>query len=259
MNGDSTIRLLTWNIWFSPFRDRDRMRAIAEEVARLDPDIVAFQEMTERLAHFLETGRSPLGSRLRKLRTDAPAHARYFEVIYSRFSPGPGSGRRPYSVTWMGRGCTILHLESLSLAVATTHLESLDHAAMREHQLEEAFRLLQGLPVRNRILCGDMNLRNGQQVEHLLPPRWQDAWLLLRPHEEGATRDLRRNPMTSDPLRDRLDRFFFSCPEFEPERIDLVGTEPIEVDGQVFPSDHFGLLLTLKSSLALEEVRNKKV
>ena len=246
MKLDGPLRLLTWNVWFGPFRDRARMQAIVAEVARLEPHIVAFQEVTRHLARLPETRSSPLRSSYRRLETPAPEESRYWEVIYTRLEPGPESGRWSYSDTAMARGCTILHVEALNLVVATTHLESLQAAATRERQFREAIARIERLPVRNRVLCGDMNLRDGQALDHLLPPCWEDAWTLLRPGEEGATRDAARNPMTHDPLQDRLDRIFVCCPDYVPARIELVGTDPIDSTGTLFPSDHFGLFLELR-------------
>ena len=50
--------------------------------------------------------------------------------------------------------------------------------------------------------------------------------------------------------RARLDRFYVRLQSYELLRCELVGTNPIEDDGaygdeQYWPSDHFGVLLTL--------------
>eukprot|EP00438_Fugacium_kawagutii_P003529 Skav235932 [mRNA] locus=scaffold6173:10245:11563:+ [translate_table: standard] len=40
------LRLLTFNIWFHPHQMQRRMQAISDIIARTEPDLIAFQEMT---------------------------------------------------------------------------------------------------------------------------------------------------------------------------------------------------------------------
>ena len=241
MNLPRRLRLLTWNIWFGPRKDRARMAAVLAEIARLDPDVVALQEVTPALLTFLEASDSPLKMGYHRL--DPLPETSYFEVLYSRTVPGADSSRLPYTITSMGRGCTVVHLDAAGLVVGTTHLESLDAPVTRERQLRQALEFLQQFPVRNRILCGDMNLRHGQRVDHVLGTAWSDPWTVLHPDDPGLTRDASTNPMTADPLHDRLDRFFLSCTDYEPVRIERVGTEPVAGDPALYPSDHFGVFL----------------
>ena len=96
-----------------------------------------------------------------------------------------------------------------------------------------------------------------------LPEGWRDAWLTHGDGTEGYTYDLRKNPMMSGWLQKRLDRVLYRLSDFEVTGIKMVGTEPIKrKDGSVvtyvneyrgrretkpvLPSDHFGLMVTLK-------------
>ena len=85
--------------------------------------------------------------------------------------------------------------------------------------------------------------------------KWKDAWLSLRPEEDGYTYDTRSNGMLhhSRMLQRRLDRFVCKLKDFEMISVDIIGTEVIpgisyKSNGKklpVFPSDHYGLILTI--------------
>jgi len=96
-----------------------------------------------------------------------------------------------------------------------------------------------------------------------MPEGWCDAWLELRPGDPGYTYDAKSNEMLRGYLRKRLDRAFVKLKDFDLKRIEMVGTKPIPgvtyrktvsnrgkseiVELPVVPSDHFGLLLTLRA------------
>ena len=84
----------------------------------------------------------------------------------------------------------------------------------------------------------------------------------LNPTDVGLTFDTKANPMISanQILQKRIDRFLISSHDFKVESINMVGTERIpevmymkqkedgtELEPPVFPSDHFGLLLTISA------------
>ena len=104
------------------------------------------------------------------------------------------------------------------------------------------------------------------------PPGFRDAWCALHPDDPGFTYDTKRNTMLLDRdrggtrrLQKRLDRAVVSLTDFELRSVQLVGTEklpgvtylkermkrgqPYWEEKDVLPSDHFGLLLTLKLRL----------
>ena len=95
-----------------------------------------------------------------------------------------------------------------------------------------------------------------------MSPGWADVWSVLRPAEAGYTYDAAENAMLGSwkqGLRKRLDRIVFKSVDYEAASIKLVGTAPLAgqfYDKQyrnggarrlpVLPSDHFGLLCTLR-------------
>ncbi|KAL8197906.1 hypothetical protein R6Q57_030064 [Mikania cordata] len=129
----------------------------------------------------------------------------------------------------------------------------------RVKQAQEAVAFLKKNP--NVIFCGDMNWDDKLDGDFPLSDGWIDAWTELNPKEFGWTYDTKSNLMLSAnrKLQKRLDRFLISLHDFKVESIEMVGTEAIpevtymkqkkggkELELPVFPSDHFGLLLTMK-------------
>ena len=39
-------KVLTWNVWFKELRQGHRMAGLGDEIARVDPDVIAMQEVT---------------------------------------------------------------------------------------------------------------------------------------------------------------------------------------------------------------------
>src|SRR5262249_9047735 len=99
------------------------------------------------------------------------------------------------------------------------------------------------------VLCGDMNFQPADPVETAaIDPAFVDVWPLLRAEDPGYTADSQINKMryALKPAmsRKRIDRVFVPGTRWKPTAIELVGTEPIDGEGN-FTSDHFGLSCTL--------------
>ena len=54
--GTSSLRLLTWNIWFEPLHMHARMLSIVDTINNLQPDIISFQEVTRESLHYIVNG-----------------------------------------------------------------------------------------------------------------------------------------------------------------------------------------------------------
>ena len=174
------------------------------------------------------------------------------------------------------------HLESF---ISKTQTSSAERVA----QCEDALRALEGVVSRraeererrggggsgsssssgrrNAIFAGDLNWDEATDGAPPLPPGWEDAWLVAGDGTEGYTYDAKRNEMLGGWLRKRLDRAFCKLEDFRVARAELVGTEPVtRPDGSratrvnefrgrrtttpVLPSDHYGLLVTIKPKKA---------
>ena len=240
--------MLTWNVLAPSFAERllgllfetgstDRAHALLREAKGLDPDIVAFQEVTAGFMtviaedsgwagyHASVSGRGePPGGLL--VLSQYP-----FTKIAYRKLPSP-SGRLALFAT--------LDLGSEPLVVANVHLESpLENRATRTAQLEF---VNERIPRRGlAVVMGDFNFGD-QDPEGGRLMGWTDAWIRRRPAEAGHTYDLDANPLarkhafTAEPSR-RLDRILTS-PQLIPTAAGMAG----QVTGRSGPpSDHYGV------------------
>ncbi|RRT69224.1 hypothetical protein B296_00026546 [Ensete ventricosum] len=181
----------------------------------------------------------------------------------------------PFTNSVMGRELCLADIDvggSKKLIVATSHLESPCPAPPRWDQMyskervaqaNEAINLLKDSP--NAIFAGDMNWDDRLDGAFPLPDGWIDAWLELRPGENGWTYDTKANQMLSGnrTLQKRLDRFMCNLHDFKVDGIEMIGVEAIpglsyckekkvrkvfqKLVLPVLPSDHYGLLLTISS------------
>ena len=239
------IRLLTWNLWFDDRLQIERLLAVLSYIEPLQPDIIAFQELTTISTAFFDDRNITFSREYKKVRAEIPLWQWYWEGLYTRLRIGELSARVPFKESDMGRGLTILHLSELDMVIGCTHLESENEHSLRRQQFSKAIDYLDSAPAKNKILLGDTNIRDGEKLNDLLPRHWHDAWLVLKPDDPGYTVDSTKNPMGYGQRQGRLDRVYYSCTEYEPSHIQLVGVDPIKTEtGHTFlPSDHFGLLV----------------
>ncbi len=136
-----------------------------------------------------------------------------------------------------------LALNGSRTVVCCVHLDSGKSSAhLRGWQLRRIFRTLRAS--QNAVVLGDFNMRDTENWRIRSP--YRDVWPALRPGEDGFTEDTSINHMRYD-MKDkhrqvRFDRVLVKGADWSPNRIDLLGTEPIDDQmPRVFPSDHFGV------------------
>ncbi|MBN1466667.1 endonuclease/exonuclease/phosphatase family protein [candidate division KSB1 bacterium] len=241
----NSIRLLSWNLWFDQFLQLERLNAVLSQIVRLHPDIIAFQELTFNSENFFDDKSLPFSDIYHKIPRNVVDKSRYWEGIYTRFEFNSRFMRIPFQDSEMGRGLTVVHFSEFDLVVGCMHLESEDNHDKRRDQLRQALTHFSYFRTRNKILTGDTNVRGEEDIDDLLPDAWSDVWEQLMTNDPGYTADSERNSLRQGGRRDRLDRVYCSCHDFKPQRVQLVGTEPLlHTDGSsFFPSDHFGLLV----------------
>eukprot|EP00434_Breviolum_minutum_P014688 symbB.v1.2.012952.t1/scaffold892.1/size156909/4 len=238
------LRLLTFNIWFHPHEMEKRMQAIGNIIARVEPDLIALQEMT-----------SDHWSLLAQHESIKPfSWQRYYTMIGSRnCSIVKTFERFPFKASRMGRDLltvTVKPEDLPPLVFATSHLESLDEYKTRRLQIQES---LDGhlKDVSDAVFCGDTNVNDALDGEVLLPKGWKDAWHLLRPGEEGYTFDVERNGMVAkmddwafkNRAQLRYDRFWIKVSNYAATAIEILDEQ---IEEKLWPSDHFGVLLHLE-------------
>lgn len=260
-----SLRFLTFNIWFSPHEMAKRMEAIAGIIAARQPQVVALQEMTD--IHWAECMKHQ-AFRVYHW-SPPPQNGGYYTMLGCLEGFVAPPERFPFEVTMMERDLLVAEIRVAGLPpflFGTSHMESLNSFKARREQMGESFNRLAQLGmacptqrVEDMIFCGDTNIN--EQVDGVVkPPRpWQDAWFALRQGDPGYTFDVARNGMMARMdgwARDnraqlRFDRFWTRLKNFQLEDIELVGVEALAGDrdpGPIWPSDHFGVLLTVKAS-----------
>lgn len=241
-----SLRLLTWNIYFGGHQFEERRDALFAHLERLDPDVVALQEVIpELLTPLLEQEwvrrRYHVGL---QLDDHYEPIGRYGVILLSRVPV-----ERLWQVelpTGMERALLCARLAN-GLTVGTVHLESLGERDYRVLQLAIIQPRL--LDAGDAVLVGDMNFSDADRDETMtLDRRFTDVWKALRPGEPGFTVDtdlnLMRYQLKQRRAQKRIDRVLLAGPTWKATSISLVGTEPIHADG-TFVSDHFGLLVEL--------------
>ena len=237
------VRLLTWNVWFGGHMFEERCAALLADLERRKPDVIALQEVTPELLALLAD--APWVTRRYQL-SDIQLWQGYDVLILSRLPIKKLSTLE--LPTRMGRKLLIAEL-ACGLTVATIHLESMkDSVAARAAQLA----LIQphlAAHSNDVVLAGDMNFQPSDAIETgALDPSFVDVWPALHPDDPGYTADSEKNPMRfalkPKLSRKRIDRVFLRSTRWRPTAIELVGTEPIDID-ETFTSDHFGLEVTL--------------
>lgn len=228
------FNLSTWNVWFDRFRRGERNVALLQELQAHRPHVMLFQEVTPpfvralQAAEWLKDGYWLSGVEHNEIGAVMAARVRCHSLGF-------------YPLTsQMGR--RLLVADFGSVRVATAHFESnRGSAEIREIQFKEAQEILGS----DAVLAGDFNCEAGDPESVVL--RGVDAWTALK-REAGYTLDSERNPMLKSqaPTRTvqaRIDRLL--CYGLEPCKIRLLGTAS---EQGLLPSDHFGLLTTLKHS-----------
>lgn len=167
----------------------------------------------------------------------------------------------PFENSTMGRELCLADIDvgmGKNLIAVTTHLESPTPPEMNsEERVAQAKRALDHLNrYSNVVFGGDMNWDEVSDGSFPQLDGWADAWTNLRPGENGWTYDTKSNPMLKGnfPLQKRLDRFISKLADFELIDINMIGMEAIpELFYHkktkvlpVLPSDHYGLLLTMR-------------
>ncbi|CAL4933291.1 unnamed protein product [Urochloa decumbens] len=267
-----TFKIMTYNVWFREDMELSRrMDAIGDLIKHHSPDFICFQEVTPYI--YLLMQRSKWWQQYKCLLSQEMAVLKPYYCMQLSKVPVENSKCIPFHNSIMGRELCITSLntgETSQLVLATTHLESPCPAPPKWDQMYSKERVAQANKcleilgrLRNAILCGDMNWDDKRDGPFPLQDGWTDAWVQLKPGEDGWTYDTKANGMLSGnrKLQKRMDRFLCKLEDFKIDNIEMIGKEAIpgvtyfkekkvrkevkKIELPVFPSDHFGLVLTI--------------
>lgn len=260
------MRVMTLNIWGAPYaRQRaPRMRAIAQELAALHPDLIAFQEV------YLPQDRALLISLL----CDTWPHYRYFEsgiigsglltmsrypileTQFRRFRLGGKQEDLRHGDYYAGKGIGLARIRTPDgdIVLYNTHTHAQyavaddnEYRVFTEANLYEVTQFIRNtahdLPV---ILCGDLNTRPEQMgyqiVAHL--GALTDAYRAQ--HDQHPITFSGHNPYVADGDQ-TLDYVFTRYLTVQDAR--LVMNSPLPpAAGALAYSDHYGLMVTVEST-----------
>ena len=270
------FRIATYNVWNSKRNWSSRLAAIVEELAALDADVVALQEVPVEAAPELPVDRyfcdQTSYPNVLHLPYPGPADKRGWPEGLAFLSKLPIEGvrvnwanGRPTDNSWAGR--IAVTWEGRSLGITNVHLDW-RHAGSRERHIVRIVRdLIDAGPGDIDVLCGDFNDDGDAPALEFLAGRaplddydtfWRDLaaeWHAERGEAPPVTLDFEHNPrwrsMTiADPSK-RGDRIYqrTADPAHEPRvfRVGLFGKEPTNSLG-IVPSDHYGLFADLAIS-----------
>ncbi len=233
-----SFSVITYNVCFDDSFWLERCHALLNIVQDLEPEVIAFQEVTPRF--------------LRQI-LDLPWIQSTYWVSDMR-----GDSINPYGVlllskwpalrltlhdlpTFMSRKLLVadFSVNDSTLSVGTTHLDSTSRFKIqRLSQLRRCVQLLAAAD--HALLAGDMNFSDAGEEQNEIPPEYTDVWPCRRPGCAGGTYISRR----SGEATARYDRIFLrsSAPGWVPDEIERIGSEEFPVGRRsIRPSDHFGL------------------
>ncbi|XP_020256744.1 uncharacterized protein LOC109833477 isoform X1 [Asparagus officinalis] len=231
------------------------MKAIDRLVQNYLPDIILFQEVTPEIYKIFE--KCNWWGFYRSSVEPEKATRKCFCLVLSRLQVKKFFYNR-FENTWKGLSVAkVVTAEKKKLIVATCHLKRPTPPEMNSiERVSHAKQALDSVKnARNVIIGGDMNWNEDSDGPFPLLDQWNDAWPVLRPSEDGWTYDTESNGMLhhKGELQRRLDRFVCKLQDFDMFSIKRIGMEKIHgvrhrIKGTnlpVFPSDHYGLLLTI--------------
>uniref|UniRef100_J3KVA5 RanBP2-type domain-containing protein n=1 Tax=Oryza brachyantha TaxID=4533 RepID=J3KVA5_ORYBR len=271
-----TFKIMTYNVWFREDLElRRRMDALGDLIKNHNPDLICFQEVTPNIYLLLQ--KSDWWQEYQCSLSNNMATQRPYYCMQMSKLPVEYFDCTPFSNSIMGRELSVAHVNTggaVKLVLATSHLESpcpgppsWDQMYSKERvaQANESLKILGSF--RNAIFCGDMNWDEKGDGPFPLPDGWTDAWVQLKPDDDGWTYDTKANSMLSAnrKMQKRLDRFLCKLADFKIDSIQMIGKDAIpgvtyfkekkvrkevhKLELPVLPSDHFGLVLgiTLES------------
>lgn len=247
----TTVTVLSFNLWHDK-GDWPRRRAmIVAEIARLKPDVIALQEVLQRdgLRNQAEDLAAALGYRAQFVSVDPPGAARrYGNAILTRKR---AETRQMRKLEPLDDYRTAAHARlrpgspSTRIDVYATHLHNdRGGGAVRARQVSSLLDFIdataQGAYV---IVAGDFNSEADSPELQAMATRYRDAYGTAHPEASGdIAAHTTLNP-TYLPAQ-RIDHVFY-----DPIGFELVDARVVlnrDRDG-VWPSDHFGLLVTLRT------------
>ena len=251
-----TLRVATLNLYSSPYRTDERAELVGPRLARLQPDIIGFQEVKIGA----DVGTRVLSSLNALIATST------FRILHLA-NPGIGVHRSALAVVthlpvlandgtdYLTEGLELNRMAQRvridaggqPLDFYNTHFHYQLGPEADETRCEQARKLLAWMDSHGRdipkVLVGDLNAWPDSPPIHLLKERFVSAYEAAHGHEPEKTWP---TPMLkqADAPDWTLDYVFVS-PDVRVAEAKLTFTESSASDPELYVSDHFGLAATL--------------
>ena len=167
------LRLVTYNVWFSEYRQWIRAQALFSILRSTDAHVICLQEVTPKFLAWLREQSFVQANYA--LSDSVGTTLRGSELAYGVVL----LARRELHLSWlrlyelpsqMSRALLVasIPLQGHAIHVGTVHLESLDSSQVRQQQLTRILEIIaEGEPA-SAVLAGDMNFTDGAAEERLL-------------------------------------------------------------------------------------------
>lgn len=246
---EATAKLLTFNVLADPVHREARVPALLDIIGKSDADIIALQEVAPWF--LLELEKQEWLKKYHGPKTDGKLVAPRGLLILSKSPIQKVTAQ--YLTTYQHRALLVVETEisNVKVAVATCHLESpLEASKIRAVQINEFFNILD--KTEHSVFLGDFNFGDGEEPEtSMLIPKFVDSWSHTNGKEAGYTWNMEKSEMAKsgsfpNEKSRRLDRIFIKSKHLIPTKNEIIGNEEIENAKGIHPSDHFGLIGTVK-------------
>jgi len=258
-----SLKLASFNLltdkYHSEFVQSDlRHTVIVQYLLQVDADIIVLQEVDAPILELLlkANWKQPIYSSDIKRKTGT-----YYQelVILSKY---PFSWMEFQYSTQKKFPIASWQINGQSFHLANIHLSSnrsADALTIRQEQLNILLKYLKRLEG-TVLIGGDFNSRESEGLDLLKEQQFTDCWSTVNPDDKGYTFEPGNNPLakqsTLTGLPARFDRFYI---RFKENRIwEIVGAsifanKSLEGQAALFPSDHYGLTISIAPKKATSE------
>ncbi len=245
----TTAKLLTYNVLADAVHQETRLPAIFDILGKSDADIIALQEVAPWF--LIELEKQEWLKKYHGTLSEGKLIAPRGLLILSKAPIQKVTAE--LLTTRQHRALLVVETEikGVKVAVATCHLESpLEASGTRAIQIDEFFKILD--QAEHSVFLGDFNFGEGEEPEtSMMIPKFVDSWRHTNAKEVGYTWNMEKNEMAKsgsfpNEKSRRLDRIFIRSKHLTPHKTEIIGDQEIEKNKGLYPSDHFGLLGTVK-------------
>jgi exonuclease III len=240
------LKIITWNVWFDPSFQTQRIQAIIKEIQHYQPDVVCLQEITKPILHIILTS---IDTKNYVVWFDEHSADPYGQIfIANKKTVGVTAfGSEPFLETRMSRRIYYLRLNNQT-TILNVHLESEFTGSPKGTKAKQLSYLLQYAKDKfgsdTIFIAGDLNLAHQDD-------KWSQNMIRslgfadISPLNHNYTYDYLKNTNILGKYQSCLDRILTNIRVRRKFR--LTGQNPLKVvenpEIYCFASDHFGIYM----------------